>query len=193
MLAWPLALTAIVLVPAGARIGVAAFGLGMAAMFTCSALLHLRTWPAVTYERFLRLDHSGIFLAIGGTGVAVAELGLHGWPRVALLAGMLVGVAIGITVEWLPFAPPRGFNNAVYLTLGWVPVALLPWIWMQAGALTVVLMLVGGIFYTVGAVIVGMRRPDPWPRVFGFHEIFHALVIAAVIVHAVMLVRLLPS
>jgi hemolysin III len=183
----------IVLAPAGARLGVAAFGLGMAAMFTCSALLHLTRWDAHTYERFFRLDHTGIYLAIGGTGIGMALLGLDGWPRAVLLVGMAVGSLVGITVEWLPFAPPRGFNHAVYLTLGWLPVLLLPWLWTMAGAMTVVLLLAGGILYTVGAVVVGTRRPDPWPTVFGYHEIWHLFVIAAAAVHGVMLARLIEG
>jgi hemolysin III len=181
----------IVLAPAGARLGVAAFGLGMAAMFTCSALLHLKRWDARTYERLFRLDHSGIYLAIGGTGVAMALLGLEGWPRWTLLLGMGLASLLGIVVEWLPFAPPRGFNQAVYLTIGWLPVALLPWLWLASGIDTVVLLLLGGILYTVGAVVVGRRRPDPWPTWFGYHEIFHLFVIAAVVAHTVMLARLL--
>jgi hemolysin III len=181
----------IVLAPAGSRLGIAAFGLGMAAMFTCSALLHLKRWDARTYERLFRLDHTGIYLAIGGTGIATALLGLEGWPRWVLLLGMGLGSLLGIVVEWLPFAPPRGFNQAVYLTIGWLPVALLPWLWMASGTVTIMLLLVGGILYTVGAAVVGARRPDPWPTWFGYHEIFHLFVIAAVVAHAVMLARLL--
>ncbi len=176
-----------VLAPAGGRVAVAAFGLGMAAMFSFSALLHLKRWDAGTYERLFRLDHSGIYLAIGGTGVAVALLGLEGWASWVLLVGMVVGSLIGIVVEWLPFAPPKGFNSAVYLTIGWLPVALLPWLWFSAGPVVVALLLLGGVLYTIGATVVGLRRPDPSPTWFGYHEVFHLLVIAAVVVHAVML------
>ncbi len=179
--------------PGRARWAVAAFTLGMLAMFTLSALLHLRRWDATTYERLFRLDHSGIYLAIGGTGVALGLVGLEGWPARLLLGGSIVGVVVGIAVEWLPFAPPKGFNNAVYLTLGWIPVALLPWLWMSSGPLTVGLLLLGGVLYTSGAAVVGLRRPDPSPSWFGYHEVFHVLVIAAVIVHGVMIARLLPD
>lgn len=167
-----------------------AFTAGMTAMFSASATFHLRPWRPATYERLLRLDHTGIYLAIGGTGVALAFTGLHGWPRWVLLLVALIGVGIGIIVEWLPFAPPRGFSNTVYLTLGWIPAILLPWLWMQAGALTVILLLIGGVLYTGGAVALALQRPDPWPRWFGYHEVWHLLVIAAVATHAVMLVRL---
>jgi len=178
--------------PAG-RIAVAVFGTGMAAMFSLSALLHLKRWDAATYERLFRLDHSGIYLAIGGTGVAVALLGLQGWASVALLVGMAVGSLLGIVVEWLPFAPPKGFNNAVYLTLGWLPVALLPWLWFSAGPVVVALLLGGGVLYTIGATVVGLRRPDPSPTWFGYHEVFHLLVIAAVVVHAIMIETLVRA
>ena len=177
--------------PAGrARWAVAAFGAGIAAMFWCSALLHLRVWSAATQERLLRLDHTGIYLAIGGTGISLALLGLTGTPSRILLGLSVVGVASGVGIEWLPFAPPRGFSNAVYLTFGWIPVALLPWLWTHAGVATVVLLVLGGVLYTIGAVVVGLRRPDPVPRWFGYHEVFHLLVIAAVVVHTVMIARL---
>lgn len=179
--------------PGRPRLAVAAFSIGMVAMFTFSALLHLRRWDATTYERLFRLDHSGIYLAIGGTGIALGLVGLEGWPSTVLLTVAIVGVAVGIAMEWLPFAPPRGFNSAVYLALGWMPVALIPWLWMQAGPITVLLLLAGGVLYTLGATAVGLRRPNPSPRWFGYHEVFHVLVIAAVIVHGVMIVRLLPT
>ncbi len=176
--------------PGRTRVAVAAFVAGMAVMFSASALLHVRRWTAGTYEALFRLDHTGIYLAIGGTGVAVALLGLDGWPRHVLLTVALIGVALGIVVEWLPFAPPRGFSNTVYITLGWVPVVLLPWLWFQAGPLTVILLIVGGVLYTSGAVMLALRRPDPVPRWFGYHELWHALVIVAVGIHATMLLRL---
>jgi len=179
--------------PGRPRWAVAAFALGMLAMFTFSALLHLRRWGAATYERLFRLDHTGIYLAIGGTGVALGLVALEGWPARLLLGGSIVGTALGIAVEWLPFAPPKGFNNAVYLTLGWMPVVLIPWLWRTSGPSTVVLLLIGGALYTLGAVVVGLRRPDPSPAWFGYHEVFHLMVIAAVIVHGVMIHRLVPG
>jgi hemolysin III len=193
LVAVPAMVVAIVLAPPGLpRIGVAAFTVGVAAMFTASALLHLRRWDAGTYERLFRLDHTGIYLAIGGTGLALALLGFDGWAGQALLGGVVVGTVLGIVVEWMPFAPPRGFSNAVYLTLGWLPIVLLPWLWVASGVAVVVLLLLGGVLYTSGAVIVALQRPDPSPTWFGYHELFHLLVILAVALHAVM-VALLAS
>jgi hemolysin III len=177
--------------PAGTpRVGVTAFAGGMAVMFVCSATLHLKPWPPHTYERLLRLDHTGIFLAISGTGVALGLLGLEGWPSVTLVTVCVVGAVLGITAEWLPFAPPRGFSNTVYLTMGWLPVLLLPWLWATSGPTAVALLLLGGAMYTVGAVVVGLRRPDLAPGWFGYHELFHVLVIAAAATHGVLVQRL---
>lgn len=176
--------------PASTRVGVAAFSFGVAAMFTASALLHMRRWEPATYERLLRLDHTGIYCAIVGTGVAVAVLGLEGWPAMVLLVAALTGGVLGTVAEWMPFAPPRGFSNTVYLSLGWTPIVLLPWLWWTSGPVVVALLVAGGVIYTIGAAIVGARRPDPNPRWFGYHEIFHLLVIIAVGLHAVMVMRL---
>lgn len=183
----PVGVAAVLIVDGGrAKAAVGAFGVGILAMFSFSALLHLRRWDPRTYERLFRLDHTGIYLAISGTGVAVALLGLSGWPSRVLLAAALGGGAIGILLEWMPFAPPRGLANSVYLSLGWLPVLLLPWLWGSAGAVAVVLLVAGGVLYTSGAIIVAVRRPDPVPSAFGYHEVFHALVIAAVGLHAAM-------
>jgi hemolysin III len=191
LVAVPGMVVAIVLAPPGLpRIGVAAFTVGVAAMFTASALLHLRRWDAGTYERLFRLDHTGIYLAIGGTGLALALLGFDGWAGQALLGGVVVGTVLGIVVEWMPFAPPRGFSNAVYLTLGWLPIVLLPWLWVASGVAVVGLLLLGGVLYTSGAIIVALQRPDPSPTWFGYHELFHLLVILAVALHAVMVALL---
>lgn len=177
----------IVLTPSGSRSGVAAFGLGITVMLSFSALLHLRPWDPTTYERLFRLDHTGIYAAITGTGVGIGLLGFDPWPGRVLVIAAIVGGLIGVVVEWLPFAPPRGFSNTVYLTLGWLPVLLLPWLWATSGPLAVVLMLLGGAFYTVGAVIVALRRPDPSPTWFGYHELWHLLVIAAAGTHGLMI------
>ena len=174
-----------------ARAGVALFGFGVAVMFTCSALLHLRRWDAAMHERLFRLDHSGIYAAIGGSAAGIAVLGLDGWPRRAMLIGAAVGTGVGVLLEWLPFAPPRGLSNSVYITLGWLPVLLLPWLWIAEGVAVVLLIVAGGVLYTSGAVIVALRRPDVLPGWFGYHELFHALVILAVVLHAAAVALLL--
>lgn len=176
--------------PPTTRLAVAIFGVGITTMLTLSALLHLRAWDGATYERLFRLDHSGIYAAIAGTGIAVGLLGFPPWAGRVLVIGALSGTLIGVVVEWLPFAPPRGFSNTVYLTLGWLPVVLLPWFWIESGVVAVALLILGGALYTVGAVIVAVQRPDPWPAWFGYHEIWHLLVLLAAGVHGVLIAML---
>jgi hemolysin III len=181
--------------PAGhARVAVGVFAFGIVAMFGASALVHRRPWSEGTYDLLFRLDHTGIFLAIAGTATPIAVFGLDGWQQQALLIGSWAGAAIGIGLEWMPFAPPRGMANTVFLTLGWLPILLVPWLWANTGPVTVTLLLVGGMLYTAGAIIVAIQRPDPDPSRFGYHEIFHALVIGAVVAHyAMVAVTLLPG
>ena len=187
----PIGIASTVRAPAGeVRLAVALFAFGVTIMLLCSGLLHLRRWEAIVHERLLRLDHTGIYCTIGGSTAAIALLALEGWPRRVLLLGTVIGSAIGIVLEWLPFAAPPGVSNTVYLTLGWLPVLLLPWIWIAAGPLVVILIIVGGVLYTSGAIIVALRRPDVLPDWFGYHELFHALVIGAVLLHAWAIGRL---
>ena len=187
----PVAIVATVRTPAGeVRTAVAFFVFGATIMLLFSALLHLRRWDAMMHERLLRLDHSGIYCAIGGGTAAFAILALDGWPRNVLLAATLLGSSLGIVLEWLPFAPPHGLSNTVYLTLGWLPILFLPWIWVAAGVVIVVLIVAGGVLYTSGAIIVALRRPDVLPGWFGYHELFHALVIGAVLLHGWAVSRL---
>jgi len=192
MISLPVAITATLRAPAGeVRLAVAAFAFGVTIMLLCSGLLHLRRWDAIVHERLLRLDHSGIYCTIGGSAAAIALLALDGWPRLVLLLGTVVGSFIGIVLEWLPFAAPRGVSNTVYISLGWLPVLLLPWVWVAAGPLVVVLIVLGGVLYTSGAIIVALRRPDVLPGWFGYHELFHVLVLAAVLLHAWAIGRLI--
>ena len=194
LLGLPLAVAATLRAPAGdVRFAVASFGFGVTVMFLCSALLHLRRWDPIVHERLFRLDHSGIYCAIGGSTAGIALLALDGWAQTALLLATLGGSLVGIVLEWLPFAPPRGLSNTVYITLGWLPVMLLPWLWMSAGAAVVALVLAGGVLYTSGAIIVALRRPDVLPGWFGYHELFHVLVIAAVLLHAIAVGRLIEQ
>lgn len=175
------------------RIAAGAFAVTVVLLFAASGLLHHREWSARTYEVLFRLDHTAIFLVFGGTATAIALLGLDGLARTVLLVGMWTAVAAGIVIEWLPFPPPRGAANTVYLTLGWLSVPFMPALWASSGWVPVALLLAGGACYTVGAVIVALRRPDPAPETFGYHEIFHLLVIVAVGLHYAMVARLLPS
>lgn len=173
------------------QLAIGAFAASMTVMFTVSAVVHHRRWPPHLTEILLRADHTAIYLAIAGSACAIALLGLDGWQRTVLLLWSLGFAAVGVFVEWLPFAPGRGFSNTMYLAMSWPTIALVPWLYENEGWATVVLLAVGGVFYTVGAIIVALRRPDPAPEVFGYHEVWHLLVVAAATAHYAMMWTLL--
>jgi len=173
-----------------AQIGLAFFAIGASFMFGVSALVHLRPWPVARYHRLIQLDHTAIYVCIAAQSLPVALLVLKGPLRITLLVVLGVGAAAGVVLEWLPFHPPKGLMNALFLTLGWFPVVLMPWIYQGTNATNFALLLTGGAFYTAGAIVVGAMRPDPWPKTFGYHEIWHLCVIIAVVLHTVMAWRL---
>jgi hemolysin III len=161
----------------------AVYAITLAGMFGTSAWYHSRAWPPEQAARRLQLDHTAIFLFIAGTATPILVLASDGALRAAVLA-LVWGIALlGVAFEWLPIRAPRGYVTAVYLVLGWIGIVALGDLWASTGIVGVVLVALGGVFYTVGAVVHAARRPDPWPEVFGYHELFHAFVIAAALVH----------
>ncbi len=173
-----------------AKVALACFALGGSFMFGVSALVHLRPWPPARYHRLIQLDHTAIYVCIAAQAAPVGLLVLKGSLRVTLLAVLSVGAIVGVVLEWLPFHPPKGLMNTLFLTLGWFPLVMLPWIYQGTDFLNFVLLLTGGACYTAGALVVGAMRPDPWPATFGYHEIWHVFVIVAVVLHSVMAWRL---
>jgi hemolysin III len=132
-----------------------------------------------------RLDHANIFLIIAGTYTPFSVLLLHPGTARTLLWVVWSGASAGVAFRVLWVGAPRWLYVPVYLALGWVAVFYLPAFWRGGGAAVVVLVVVGGALYTLGGLVYGVRRPDPSPRWFGFHEVFHALTIAAFLVHYV--------
>lgn len=173
-----------------ARVALTLFAIGTTFMFGVSALVHLRPWPPSRYHRLIQLDHTAIYVCIATHAAPVALLVLDGALRVTLLVVLGIGAVAGVVFEWLPVHPPKGLMNALFLTLGWFPVLLMPWIYQGTDAWNFALLLTGGAFYTGGAIVVGAMRPDPDPNVFGYHEIWHLCVIAAVVLHSIMAMRL---
>jgi hemolysin III len=166
-----------------ARVAVAVYALSLCAMFGASALYHRIDWQPRPRAWLRRLDHSMIFVLVAGTYTPFAVLVLApalGW---ALLGVVWGGAVAGVVLSLLWVDAPRWLSAALYVALGWVAVVGLPQLWDRAGAMAVALLATGGVLYTVGAVVYARRRPDPAPRVFGYHEVFHVLVIAAAAVH----------
>ncbi len=181
-----------VVLAAGARerVALAWFAFGTSFMFGVSSLVHWRRWAPARYHRLIQLDHTAIYVCIASQAVPVGLLVLRGPLRVTLLLVLAFGALGGVVFEWLPVHPPKGMMNALFLALGWFPVVLLPWIARGTSGVDFALLLAGGACYTVGAIVVGAMRPDPWPEQFGYHEIWHTLVIAAVALHTTMAWRL---
>ncbi len=151
---------------------------GTAIMFGVSAMYHRGRWQPRAKALMQRFDRSAIFLAIAGGYTPMAWVSLHGTIRVVVLAGAWVGAAIGIALHWLPRVP-RAWRGASYIIVSWTAVLVFPQMRHAVGATGFWLILIGGACYSVGALALATKWPNPWPKVFGFHEVFHAFTVVA--------------
>jgi hemolysin III len=164
-------------------ISVAIYSLTVCGLFGISALYHRRVWSERGYQIMRRLDHAMIFIFIAGTYTPFSVLLLPSSSAAVILAVVWSGAFLGalVSLAW-PHAP-RWVSAPMYIALGWVAVAVLPTILHNGGVAALVLLVCGGLAYTVGAIFYALRRPDPWPTVFGHHEFFHACTIVAAACH----------
>jgi hemolysin III len=168
--------------PAGrAQVGAAVFAFAVAAMFGASALHHRVTWRERGYRWSRRIDHAGVYLAIAGTYTPFGLLVLSGAWRISILAVVWTGAIAAILLKFLWVDAPKWLAAAIAITLGWVAVVVFPQLIGGIGWSGTSLLLAGGIFYTLGGLVYALRRPNPFPRIFGYHEVFHLLTIAAVL------------
>ncbi len=189
------ALRAVALAPPGrATVAVAVYGAGLVALFGCSTVYH--RWPAPgRFKAILqRLDHTNIFVFIAASYTPIALIVLRGPLAWVSLGIAWTGAAAGVTVSLGWIEAPRGLIAGSYLALGWVALPALPELLDRLGPGPLSVLAGGGLLYSAGAVIYARQRPDPWPQWFGFHEIFHALVIvAAAAQYIALVVWVLPS
>jgi hemolysin III len=166
----------------GARATFAAtiFAASVVGMLGASALYHRVTWTPPVRLWMRRLDHAGIYLLIAGTYTPVGLLVVHGTTRGVVLAVVWCGAAVAIAFKFLWIGAPKWLSAVIGLALGWVGVVAMPQVWSHAGAAAVVLLGIGGVAYTLGALVYAFRRPRLVPSVFGYHELFHALTLVAV-------------
>ena len=166
----------------GARRQVAAavFAGSVAVCFGASALYHRVTWTPRLRLWMRRIDHTGIYVLIAGTYTPVCLLVLGGAWRWAVLVMVYAGAGTAVVLKFAWVEAPRWVAAALGLALGWVGVAALPQLATRLNPTAVLLLCVGGLAYTAGAIIYARRRPDPLPTVFGYHELFHALTLVAV-------------
>ena len=184
----PLALVAgVVLVrlspPGLPRLGSAVFAVCSMVLFTVSATMHRGGWSPRTETVLTRLDHASIFLLIAGTYTPFSLLMLDGTDRVVMLCVVWVGAGLGIAFRLFKPRAPRRVYTPVYVALGWVAVLYAADFVRYPRPVVVVLLALGGLMYTAGALVYGLRRPNPVPQWFGFHEVFHALTVLAFATH----------
>jgi hemolysin III len=187
------ALLAAAATPGRARTAALVYGATLFALFLTSALYHRPNWPPRARLLMRRLDHAAILLLIAGTYTPFCLL-LGGKTGNALLVLVWSGAALGLLRAILWARAPRPLVAAIYVLLGWVVVPVMPSLLAVLGPQAVALLGAGGLVYTLGAVVYATRRPDPIPRVLGYHEVFHAMVIAAAALHfavAAMAIRAL--
>jgi hemolysin III len=177
----PLGLGLVILAgDARARIALTTYAVSLAALFGVSALYHRISWRSVAARRRIRrLDHSMIFVLIAGTYTPFAVLVLHGPLATAILIAVWTGATLGVAFSLLWGNPPTWLRAALCVALGWIAVAALPQLGAAIGIGGLTLLGLGGVLYTAGGVVYALRRPDPAPAIFGYHEVFHILVIVA--------------
>ncbi len=167
-----------------ATVAVAIYAVSLSALLGVSALYHRVNWVRPSVRQWMRrLDHSMIFLLIAGTVTPFLVLVLDGPFANALLVAVWAGAAAGIVVELIWVDAPKWVSTIVYLAVGWIGAIGFPAVVITAGIGAGILIAAGGVLYTVGAVIYARQSPDPRPATFGYHEIFHVLVIAAAVAH----------
>ena len=170
---------------AGPRLVIAFYTLSIAALFGVSALYHRVPWSPRVRRAMQRLDHAVIFLAIGGTYTPVALFALSPWAAKLVLSLVWGGAAVGVFMR-VRFTDARKAVVALpYLVVGWCLMAVVADAWHHLGVVGFLLLLVGGLAYTAGALVFAFQRPDPWPATFGFHEVFHVLTVAGAALHYV--------
>jgi hemolysin III len=188
------AVALVISAPSGtATFGAIVYGVGLCALFGASATYHRWRWDPRWKPVLRRIDHSTIFIFIASSYTPVSLLVLNPPLRWVVLASVWAGALAGVAMSVCWIEAPRALVAACYVAVGWVAVAAMPQLFAHRGAALPLLLLAGGILYSLGALAYATKRPDPWPRTFGFHEVFHSLVIAAATVHFVAIADVIAS
>jgi hemolysin III len=166
-----------------ARFAAAVFAVGLAGVFGASAAYHRVAWSAPALRRMKRLDHSMIFILIAGTYTPLCLLALTGVWSVVMLATVWAGAITGIVLKQVNVDGMRRLSGFLYIALGWVSIVVLPQLFRNMSLTGSVLVVAGGLLYTLGAIVFATKRPDPNPAVFGYHEIWHAFTAGAGLCH----------
>jgi hemolysin III len=171
--------------PGKARWGAAVYALGLVALFGVSGTYHRGRWSQAARNRMQKLDHATIFVMIAGSYTPLCLLALRGWVAPAMLVAAWIGASLGAVLAFTGGRRSRVARGALYIALGWISIVATPQLLHHLSLSQLVLIAVGGVLYTVGAVFLATHWPDPFPKVFGYHEVWHLLVVVAVICHFV--------
>jgi hemolysin III len=197
---WPLLIGFVLAVPAGAAllvraashghtVSTAIYVAGLVALYGIGWIYHLLRWTPGARARLRRLDHAVIYVFIAATYTPIAAVGLHNTVGWILLAAAWAGAILGAVAKLVRFEGSRVIGGTMYIVVGWLPIFGIPAFVTRLGVADTVLMFGGGIVYTAGAAVLAARRPDPWPEVFGYHELWHTMVVAASAMHYVLIWR----
>ena len=167
------------------RIAALVYAVGLVALFGVSGFYHRLDWSMTKRAWMQKLDHGTIFVMIAGSYTPVCLLVLRGWMTWAMLTLAWTGAIAGFVLAFTGGRTSRSVRGALYITLGWASVVAMPQMWSSLSVPELLLLGVGGVLFTVGSVFLFTRWPDPFPKVFGYHEVWHALVVAAVVCHFV--------
>ena len=162
-------------------------------MFSVSGLVHLRRWRVPLWEVLYRCDHAAIFLLIATCATPLALSALDGGAGRLMLWAVWIGAALGIAMRLLPFHPPKGLMNTLFIVLGWVPVVVAPSLISALEPPALALVGLEGLLYVAGALMLGARWPRLRPGVFGYHEVWHTFVVLAVAAHFVAVSLIIHS
>ena len=176
-----------------ARVAAAIYGAGLCGLFAASATYHRWRGNPRWKPILRRIDHSTIFVFIAASYTPISLLVLDDPLRVIVLVSVWVGALAGVTMSIAWIDAPRVLVALCYVAVGWVAVVAMPQLFSHRGIAMPLLLLIGGLLYSLGAAAYATRRPNPWPRTFGFHEVFHSLVIAAAIVHFVAIAGVIAN
>ncbi|RZQ63650.1 hemolysin III family protein [Amycolatopsis suaedae] len=166
-----------------AALATSVYGLTVLGVFGVSALYHRRIWSPAAYKWMKRADHSMIFLFIAGTYTPFSLLAMSQSTGYIVLSVVWGGAVLGVTMKLFWPGAPRWLGVPIYIALGWVAIFVLPELLAHAGVAALVLLLVGGLFYTAGAIFYATKWPNHWPDTFGYHEYFHACTVLAAASH----------
>ena len=177
--------------PIGARVGVLIFGVSLAALYGSSAAYHRLARTERSQRIMQRLDHSMIFVLIAGTYTPVCLLALPSTWAVPMLVVVWGFTVIGVMTKVTGTDRIMRISNSLYIVIGWLGVIALPVLLRTISPAALILLMLGGVLYTVGAVIFFLKRPDPNPAVFGYHEVWHSFTVLAGVSHFGMVALLL--